>query len=97
MSGPKVRPRLIWEAGEATDPSGVVLWWTRLSGNRHAELHHLKPYRGRLRVFDGHGALVLDESVRISRDGRDGPDPKDIQQWQLMLQSLPDMPLVVGS
>ena len=70
-----------WDDVHPTDLSGVVLWWSRVRGNRVAEVHNLKAYRGRLRVWEerGHGALVMDEPVPISRDGRHGPEANDIE------------------
>lgn len=91
MSGPPVLPRMDWDACHPSDRSGVVLWWTRVPGNRLAEVHHLKPYRGRLRVWEqrGHGKLIFDQQVRISRDGRGGPDPQDVLHWRKLLRTLP--------
>lgn len=82
---------MTWDAGSTTDPSGVVLWWTRVPGNRLAEVHHLRSYRGRLRVWEkrGHGALIYDEAVHIRRDGRQGPDRDDVLLWQSKLRTLP--------
>lgn len=81
---------MTWDSRNRTDLSGVVLWWTRLPGNRLAEVHHLKPYRGRLRAWNqrGHGELVFDEPVRISRDGRNGAEAQDIEHWQGLLRVL---------
>lgn len=90
MSGRNVLPRMGWDDVHATDLSGMVLWWSRVPGNRLAEVHHLKPYRGRLRVFEerGHGRLVYDEPVQISRDGRNGAEAQDIEHWQSLLRAL---------
>jgi hypothetical protein len=82
---------MAWDDRSPTDVTGVVLWWSRWPGNRLAEVHHLKSYRGRLRVFEqrGHGALIFDEPVHISHDGRHGPDPKDVAHWQALLRTIP--------
>lgn len=79
-----------WDEASPTDLSGVVLWWSRVAGNRLAEVHHLRAYQGRLRCWEarGHGQLVLDEPVRITRDGRNGPEANDVEHWQSLLRDL---------
>lgn len=81
------RARMDWLEAAMTDVDGVVVWWTRVPGNRLAEVHHTGPYRGRLRVWEqrGHGPLVRDEPVHLTRDARGGPMLEDVLSWQQML------------
>lgn len=65
-----------------SDPEGKVVWWSRLGGMQ-AEVHHVGPYRGRLRIWQDErtAAPGFDRPVPLPGDNRRPPTQTQLRTW----------------
>jgi hypothetical protein len=65
-----------------TDADGKVVWWGRIEPYQ-AEVHHVGPYRGRLRIWrdDDHIRPLFDLRVALPGDNRRPPSNAQTGDW----------------
>jgi hypothetical protein len=88
------RPIMPWDSTDEFDPEEHVVWWARLDGRYHVEVHRKSDREGTLFIWDrerGEDAPpAYGRAVNLAYGAVFGPDVDDVAEWQQIALDLAD-------